>query len=112
MEELWVLVGEFLVQIFLLLATITMGIAIKWIKSNTTLKQRDLIESISYEVVKYAQETFGHLPGTERYDEAARALSTRLKDFGITISAEEIQVHINAAVKELRKEFGDEWYRN
>ena len=109
MENLWVLVGDFLMQLFIALATIALGIAINWMRKNTTLKQRELIESIVGEGIKYAQETYGYLPGTERFDKAATAIVTEFEKFGIKMTEDELKIHIQAVLKKLKKEFGDQW---
>lgn len=109
MEQVWTLFGEFLMQIFIALATIALGIGINWMRKNTTLQQRRLMEVIVAEGIKYAQETYGHLPGNVRFEKASEAIVAELDKFGIKMTTEQLQVHIQAILKELKKEFGEQW---
>ena len=110
MEQLWNLFGEFLMQIFIALGTIALGIGITWMKKNTTIQQRNLIEAVVAEGVKYAQQQYGDKPGEVRLQEALKAIVLELEKVGIkNIDQEQLNVHVHAVLKELKKEFGDQW---
>lgn len=109
MEQLWNLLGEFLMQLFLALGTVALGIAIAWVRKNTSKQQRELVESIIVEGVKYAQESYAAEAGTERLVQAKRAVLRELDKVGIKLTEEQLDVKIHAVLKELKKEFGDQW---
>lgn len=109
MEQIWTLLGEFMMQLFIALATVALGIAINWMRKNTTVKQRQLVESIVREGIQYAQETYGALPGEARFDKAAQAIVLEFEKFGIDMTKEQLKIHIQAVLKQLKKEFGDKW---
>lgn len=111
MDQFWILLFDFLQAALLLFAMAGIKIGIDWLRGNTTATQRALIASFASDAVEYAQETFGKQPGAERYQEALKALTGRLKENNINISEDDLEIYIQSSVKKLRKEFGEEWYR-
>ena len=109
MEQFWALLSEFIFQLFIALGTVALGIGINWMRKNTSKQQRELIESIVIEGVKYAQQSHAGKVGAERLEEAKKAVLRELDKAGIKITAEQLDVKIHAVLKELKKEFGEQW---
>ena len=109
MEQLWVMVGEFFMQLLVALGTVALAIGIGWMRKNTSKQQRELIEGIVAEGVKYAQQSYAAEAGAERLVQAKRAVLQELDKVGIKITEEQLNVKIHAVLKELKKEFGDQW---
>lgn len=59
--------------------------------------------------VRFAEQMYKEAGGPEKYHAAALWLSERALDKGLVISAEEVRGLIEAAIRELKDSFGEEW---
>jgi LL-H family phage holin len=59
--------------------------------------------------VRFVEQVYVDLYGPEKYSKAAEWLSTRLLAKGLDVSAGEIKGLIEAALRELKDSFGEEW---
>lgn len=59
--------------------------------------------------VRFAEQVYKEAGGPEKYNSAAMWLSERALDKGLLISAEEVRGLIEAALRELKDSFGEEW---
>jgi hypothetical protein len=59
--------------------------------------------------VRFVEQVYVDLHGQEKYEKAAEWLSTRLLSKGLDVSAGEIKGLIEAALRELKDSFGEEW---
>lgn len=103
------LITEILGQIFLVLGTLAIGFLISFIKRKTNLEQQKLLEEIFSDAVLFAQQVFKHLDGPEKFAQAKERALLMLKDKGIELSEEQIEMLIESTLKKLKKEFGDQW---
>lgn len=59
--------------------------------------------------VRFAEQMYKEAGGPEKYLSASLWLSERALDKGLLISAEEVRGLIEAALRELKDSFGEEW---
>lgn len=59
--------------------------------------------------VKMAEQAFKDLHGEEKFNQAAKWLTERAVENGITITVDEIKGLIEAAVRMTKDEFGEQW---
>lgn len=77
----------------------------KWVSEELAVK-----ESLASTAVRFAEQFYGQvLKGPEKFEIATKWLSDRLEEIGIIVYQEEIQGLIEAAVREFKDVFGEEW---
>lgn len=109
MESLVPAVLDLMSELFLLVATIGIGFVIVYVRSKTTEEQRKIIEGIVKDGVLFAQQVYGHLEGTERYNEAVAQIVLVLNEKGLKLTDAELKLKIEATLKKLKIEFGEKW---
>lgn len=94
--------GEQIVQIVLALLTLTGTIVsaflVPYIKSKTTLQQRENMYAIIVFGVQAAEQIYGQDVGIKKYDYVVKYI----KNKGINIDEKDLKIMIESAVKELR----------
>ena len=117
---------ELLTKALLDLATVSLsilipllaGFTVEWLRKkvgaqnikniqNQLYHKRDLADS----AVKFVQQTFQSAYGSEKYEKAAAWLADRAQSTGLTVTPEEIEGLIEAALKDLKWQFGEAWKR-
>ncbi len=105
MEEVLIsLVSELLIAVVVVL----IGIGLSWYKSN--IKDENTRRIIA-DGILFAQQVFGHLDGGVRFKEAKTWITKTLQSQGIKIDDEKLKVLIEATLKELKIEYGENWYK-
>ena len=70
------------------------------------------IKELIVDAVLFVQEKYWDYSGQKKFELAKRWILERLNEKGINVSEEWLDALIDAVVKQLRAEFGDdEWYR-
>ena len=80
-----------------------------WWKSVT---MEAWIKELIVDGVLFVQERYWDHSGMQKFELAKQWIIMRLSEKGINVSEEWIDGLIDAVVKQLRDEFGDEWYRD
>jgi len=73
--------------------------------------QEELItkQSLANLAVKFAEQSYQQLHGDEKYNKAAEWLAARARELGLKVSADEIKGLIEAALRSIKDEFGEQW---
>lgn len=74
-----------------------------------TSGQRSLIEGFVKNVVIFVQQKYEELDGEEKFDKAYEAISEWLATKKINLTADEIEIMIESALKKAKDEFADSW---
>jgi len=61
--------------------------------------------------VRFVEQVYVDLHGQEKYQAAAEWLTARAKENGIQLSPDEVKGLVEAALRELKDSFGEEWGR-
>ncbi|HHY67368.1 MAG TPA: phage holin [Alicyclobacillus sp.] len=61
--------------------------------------------------VRFVEQVYTELHGQEKFEKAAEWLAGRAQEHGLKLSAIEIDGLIEAALRELKDSFGNEWAR-
>ncbi len=77
---------------------------LKQIETELAAKQ-----DLAYLAVRFVEQAYKDLHGQAKYNHAAAWLSGRAMEVGLTISDQEIKGLIEAALRSLKDEFGEEW---
>lgn len=93
------LVGLLATAVVALLISLRQKVS-NWIKSKTTVNQREMLHKFSLEAFAFAETAFKDAGGNEKLTAAYGYLSRRAKEHGIEISALEIEVIIEKSVLE------------
>ena len=103
-------------NILIILVTLAAGFIIAYLKKRIGVEgmlriERELAlkQELAILAVRFIEQVYRDIGGPEKYSRAALWLSSRLEEKGITISPEEIRGLIEAALRELKDEFGNEW---
>ena len=105
LELLLPIVRDIVITLVLLVA----GFAVKkW----QEIQLEGWIKDLIMDGVLFVQEKFWEHTGKEKFEFAKQWIIERLNEKGIKVSMEWLEALIDAVVKQLRSEFGeDEWYR-
>lgn len=113
MESLW---GKIVYGIVMALASAAIGLLIAFLKQKLGIvKMQETSEALKNKegfarlAVLFAQQVYWSLDGPARFEKAASSLSKALCKAGIIVTADELKELIEAALKALKKEFGDAW---
>jgi len=63
-------------------------------------------------IVKYVEQAFYDLEGPQKLDLATNLVAEQLGKLGLTIDGDEIKTLIEAAIREFKDVFGEEWGRH
>ena len=114
---------NFVSEIMVIIITAVLAMSLAWVKKqidisglkkfiiNLEIKEHELalIKEITRRVVIAVQETERAKSGEAKLSKAKMMIADQLRTRGITISAEEIDAFIHGILKEVKKEFGEEW---
>lgn len=59
--------------------------------------------------VKFVEQAYKDLHGEEKYNQAAEWLSARIQELGLHITQDEVKGLIEAALRMVKDELGEEW---
>lgn len=111
MEILTPVIKEIVITLVLILAGLAANALRKGIVWWRELLIEDWIKDVVEDGVLYAQELLWDKVGQERYDFAMGWIVDTLQGKGFDVDIEWLGGLIDAAVKRLRDELGDTWYR-
>jgi hypothetical protein len=77
---------------------------LKKIKSEIESKQ-EIVDL----VVLFTQEAYKKLNGDDKFREAYKVASRKLKEAGFKIEANDLEILIDSSVKKFKRTFGEEW---
>lgn len=107
------LIIKFLSEILIGLVSIGTVVLITFLRRKGWLDKIETELLIKQELatlaVRFAEQFYRDLGGPEKYVQASVWLSARLSEKGIAISEEEIRGLIEAALREIKDQFGNEW---
>ncbi len=83
--------------------------ALNWFKN---VQIDEWVKAILIEGILSAQEKFWDAKGAEKFEFAKEYAIKRLNKWYIPVSLEDLDVKIDALVKDLKAEFGEHWYNN
>ena len=102
------IIGHMIEILFLILSIVGLYL-ISYVKSRLTGNQQVLIENIIRTVVLYVQQHQHFQKPEHKLELAVSQAIAIMNEKGISIDEGEIYVQIEARLKELKKEFGDNW---
>lgn len=103
-------------KVILLLITLAVGFLIAWLEKRWGIEKMkkaqaewNNMQELAMVAVKYAQQAYMKYGGAERKEKALAFLSRELAQLGLKISEDTIDALIEAALREIKDEFGEEW---
>ena len=110
LEMLLPIIKDVVIIVVITLVVPAIGAAAKWWKQLTV---EEWIKDLVIDGVLFVQERYWDHSGMQKFELAKQWIIMRLSEKGINVSEEWIDGLIDAVVKQLRAEFGDEdWYRD
>lgn len=110
------IISAALVQLLIALVTVGTGFVINYLKNKIGTEKLKKIQEqllakkeLAILAVKFAEQAFNSFDGETKYNEAAKFLSTRAKEVGLLISEDEIKGLIEAALRQIKDELGENW---
>lgn len=110
------LLARLLYDLLVLLATIAAGYAVAWLRKRLGVEGMKRIEAelatkqeLAALAVRFTEQVYKDLHGPEKYQKAAEWLAARAQEHGLKVSSDEIKGLIEAALRELKDTFGEEW---
>ena len=73
--------------------------------------QEELIakQNLAALAVRFAEQAYQDLHGADKYNKAAEWLAARAGELGLKVSADEIKGLIEAALRSIKDELGEQW---
>lgn len=103
-------------NILIILVTLAAGAVVVYLKRRLGVEGMQRLEGelalkqeLALLAVRFIEQVYLEMDGQEKYSRAALWLSARLSDYGLTVSPDEIKGLIEAALRELKDQFGNEW---
>jgi len=110
------LIIELIKVIMAILIPILVGYFVAWLQKKIgTEKLQKIAQELATKqelariAVQFVQQAYKDLGGPEKYDKAADWLSDMAARIGLIITEDEMKGLIEAALKELKAEFGEAW---
>jgi LL-H family phage holin len=107
---------QLLYDVIAILVPVLVGYLVAWIQKKLGTEK---VQKIAQELqtkqelarigVQFVQQAYKDLGGPEKYEKAAEWLSDMAMKMGLALTDEEIKALIEAALKELKAEFGETW---
>ena len=108
--EVWTQFIGHIMEIFFLLASVLAAYLVSYIKRKTSAEQRLLAESLIRSAVLYVQQTIPDMDPNAKLQVALEQAAVMLKDRNIKVDDTAILIMIEAQIKELKKQFGEDWH--
>ena len=113
MEELIV---NLLYDLIYLLAAAAAAFFVALLKKKIGTEKLQQIESelatkqeLAILAVRFVEQVWTDIEGVDKYNQAARWMADRVKELGLSVTDKEIKGLIEAALRSLKDEFGEEW---
>lgn len=105
-----------LYDVLVLLATVAAGYAVAWFRKRLGVEGMKRIEAelaakqeLAALAVRFVEQVYKDLHGEEKYNKAAEWLVAQAAKVGLKLTPEEVKGLIEAALRELKDAFGNEW---
>lgn len=72
-------------------------------------KELDTKQDLALLAVRFTEQAYRDAGGPQKYNQAANWLAKRAQDRGIKITEDEVQGLIEAALRMIKDEFGEQW---
>ena len=108
-DTLYTAIIGHVIEIFFIAATIAVLYGVRYIKGKLTTEQQILIDQITRSVVLYVQQQFPKEEPRAKLGIAVEHAVDLLQQNGIKVDDNVIHVMIESNLKELKREFGNEW---
>ncbi len=103
-------------DLLLLLSTVIAVFLANYIKKRIGVERVKQIEAeiaakqeLAQLAVRFVEQVYRDLHGEEKYNKAAEWLAARAQEHGLKLTADEIKGLIEAALRQLKDAFGNEW---
>lgn len=103
-------------NLLIILVTLAAGFVVAYLRRRLGVEGMQKIErelalkqELAVLAVRFVEQVYLDLNGPEKYSHAALWLSSRLAERGIEISPDELKGLVEAALRELKDEFGNAW---
>ena len=110
------LVTNLAYDLLILLATAAAALLIAWLKKrlgvegvNKVKAELEAKQELATLAVRFVEQVYKDLHGPDKYQKAAEWLAARAQEHGLKLTADEIKGLIEAALRELKDAFGNEW---
>lgn len=100
---------QIVVAVIGVLGVIITTVVVPWIKANTTERTQTIIDNIVKTAVYAAQQMYSPEQWQEKKTYAIEAVDKALRARGIVLDTDEISNAIEAMLKSVKTELGDEW---
>lgn len=105
-----------LYDVLVILATVAAGYAVMWLRKKLGVEGMQKIMSelkakqeLAALAVRFVEQVYTELHGEAKYQKAAEWLAARAQEHGLKLTADEIKGLIEAALRQLKDAFGNEW---
>ena len=99
-----------------ILIPILVGLAVEYLRRRLgTEKVKRIQEELATKqelatlAVRFVEQVYKDLHGPDKYQKAAEWLAARAQEHGLKLTADEIKGLIEAALRQLKDAFGNEW---
>ena len=103
-------------DILAILIPVLAALAVEYIRRRLgTEKMRKVQEELAAKqelatlAVRFVEQVYKDLHGPDKYQKAAEWLAARAQEHGLKLTADEIKGLIEAALRQLKDAFGNEW---
>ena len=108
-DGLYTAIVGHIIEIFFVIVSIGVLYGVKWLKSRLSKEQQELANDVIRSVVLFVQQQFPKNKPTEKLDLAVSHAIDILNENGIKIDENTIHVLVESNLKQLKREFRDEW---
>lgn len=110
------LIKNFLYEALLFLAGLVAIYAVRWLQARLSVEGLRRIQTeletkreLAELAVRFVEQVYRDLHGEEKFQKAAEWLAERARERGLQITADEIRGLIEATLRALKDQFGEEW---
>lgn len=103
-------------DLIILLSTLLATLAVAWLQKRIGIERLKKIENelkmkqeLASMAVKFVEQVYRDLKGEEKYNKAAEWMVKRLQEMRIKITDDEIKGFIEAALRNFKDTFGEQW---
>lgn len=107
---------DLLYNLLLVLVTLLAGYAVAWVRKKIGVEGMKRIEAelatkqeLAILAVRFVEQVYKYNHGEAKYNKAAEWLAAQAAKVGLKLTEDEIKGLIEAALRELKDAFGNEW---
>lgn len=107
---------DLLYNLLLVLVTLLAGYAVAWVRKKIGVEGMKRIEAelatkqeLATLAVRFVEQTYKYLHGEAKFSKAAEWLIAQAGRIGLKLTEDEVKGLIEAALRELKDAFGNEW---